>query len=113
MSSRRGCRRGDVELTALGAESDAMAPDHVKVHAPGINRVAAEAARQGAGRLGYRLFQRWRSFAALLVPGLVPGQPGLRGCHVLPPHVGMRRFQNWAPLVSLPLMASLRFGQNG
>ena len=36
-------------LTIFGAEYDSMIPYHVKVHAFGVHRVAAELARHSAG----------------------------------------------------------------
>jgi hypothetical protein len=46
------------QLTIERAECDAMTSHHVKMHAVGVHRVAADRARHAAGRFGNRLFQQ-------------------------------------------------------
>ena len=43
---------------SFGAERRTMTPYHVEMHPPGVDGVAAEAARHSTGRLSYRLFQQ-------------------------------------------------------
>ena len=49
-----------------------MKPDHVRVHASGVNRVAAKLARHSPDGLCNRLLQQWCSFRPLASLAFVP-----------------------------------------
>jgi hypothetical protein len=50
-----------------------MEPDHVKVQAFGVHRVAAELARHSASRVGNRLFQQGLISLLFSTPHVMPG----------------------------------------